>query len=424
LFPADLRRLCADLRNQREIFVCSYKPNIDPLRDQFYYINRKKYTTNSVTFLRSGEEYFSALETLISSAQKSIHIQVYIFDEDETGKRIIELLRQALKRDIAIYIVIDGYASEKFSKTTAVALIKEGMFIKRFSNIFSNKGFRMGRRLHHKIVLVDDAIALIGGINIANKYKGINGEKAWLDFAIQVQGEICNEIRDVCIAIWNKRFRRKHKLLHFKRIVTQGYTVLSRISVNDWLRRRMQITYSYRDAVRGAQESVIIVASYFLPGSRMRKLIKDTTAKGVKVTIILGGISDVPFVKPAIHYLYKWLFKNNVVIYEWKPSVLHGKLIIVDNHWASIGSYNINALSDYGSLEMNVEIKDDAFAIDTTKRIQQIIAEGCVEINGEHFLKRNMFFINAWRWLCYLLLRSLLRLLFLFMTNKKNRHYS
>jgi len=393
------------------------------LRDQFYYINRKKYTSNSVTFLRSGEEYFSTLESLIAQAQKSIHIQVYIFDEDHTGKRIIGLLREAVQRGIAVYIVVDAYASEKFGKSTAVSLIEEGMFIKRFSTIFSNKGFRMGRRLHHKIVLVDDAIALVGGINIANKYRGVNGEKAWLDFAVKVEGEICNDIRDVCIAIWNKRFRRKHQLLHFKRVVTSGFNVLSRISVNDWLRRRMQITYSYRDAVRGAQESVTIVASYFLPGSRMRRLIKNATGKGVKVTIILGGISDVPFVKPAIHYLYKWLFKNNVTIYEWKPSVLHGKLIIVDNHWASIGSYNINALSDYGSLEMNVEIKDDAFAADTSKRIQGFIEEGCVEINGTHFLKRNLFFINAWRWLCYQLLRVLLRILFLFMTNKKIRHY-
>lgn len=393
------------------------------MRNQFYYINRKKYSSNSVTFLRSGEEYFSTLEALITQAQKSIHIQVYIFDEDQTGKRIIELLRQACKRGIAVYIVVDAYASEKFGKTTAVSLIKEGMFIKRFSTIFSNKGFRMGRRLHHKIVLVDDAVALIGGINIANKYSGVNGEKAWLDFAVKVEGEICNDIRDVCIAIWNKRFRRKHKLLHFKRVLTPAFNVLSRISVNDWLRRRMQITYSYRNAVRGAQESVVIVASYFLPGSRMRRLIKKSTSKGVKITVILGGISDVPFVKPAIHYLYKWLFKNNVTIYEWKPSVLHGKLIIVDHHWTSIGSYNINALSDYGSLEMNVEIKDDAFASDTSRRIQELIKEGCVEINGKHFLKQNMFFINAWRWLCYQLLRLLLRILFLFMTNKRIRHY-
>lgn len=348
---------------------------------------------------------------------------MYIFDEDETGRHIIELLRQARKRGVDVFIVIDGYASEKFSKATATDLAGEGIFVKRFSTIFSNKGFRMGRRLHHKIVLIDDSTALVGGINIANKYRGVKGEQAWLDFAVQVQGEICNDIRDVCIAIWNKRFRRKHKLLHFRRIVTSTHNVLSRISVNDWLRRRVQITYSYRDAVRGAQESVIIVASYFLPGYRMRKMIKRATAKGVKVTIILGGISDVPFINPAMHYLYKWLFKHNVTIYEWKQSVLHGKLIIVDNHWVSVGSYNINALSDYGSLEMNVEIKDDAFAKDTSLRIGQIIEEGCEKIDPQHFLHRNMFLINAWRWLCYLFLRLLLRILFLFMTNKKVRHY-
>jgi cardiolipin synthase len=393
------------------------------LRNQFYYITRKNYTSNSIAFLRSGEEFFSTLETLITGAQKSIHIQMYIFDEDETGRHIIELLREARKRGVEVFIVIDGYASEKFSKTTATALAKEGIFIKRFSTIFSNKGFRMGRRLHHKIILIDDITALVGGINIANKYNGVKGEKAWLDFAVQVQGEVCNDIRDVCIAIWNKRFRRKHKLLHFKRAATSVQSVLSRISVNDWLRRRVQITYSYRDAVRGARESVTIVASYFLPGYRMRKMIKRATEKGVKITIILGGISDVPFIKPAMHYLYKWLFKNNVTIYEWKPSVLHGKLIIVDNHWASIGSYNINALSDYGSLELNVEVKDDGFAKDTSLRIQQIIEEGCEEINAQHFLKRNMFFMNAWRWLCYQLLRVLLRILFLFMTNRKVRHY-
>lgn len=391
--------------------------------DQLYYINRKKYTSNSVTLLRSGDEYFSALEELIIHAQKSIHIQVYIFDEDQTGKRIIQLLKEARQRGVAIYIVLDGYASDKFSKSTALSLISEGIFIKRFSTIFSNKGFRMGRRLHHKIVLADDAVALIGGINIANKYKGVNGETPWLDFAVKVKGEICYDIRDVCVAIWNKRFRRKHKLLHFKRVVTPTYSVLSRIAVNDWLRRRMQITYAYRDAVKGAEQSITIVASYFLPGSRMRAVIRDAAANGIKVTIILGAISDVPFVKPATNYLYKWLFKHNVVIYEWKQSVLHGKIIIVDNHWTSVGSYNINALSDYGSLEMNVEIKDNDFAANAAHTIQQIIEEGCIEINSRQFLKRNLFFINAWRWFSYQLLRLSLRILFLFMTNKKVRNF-
>jgi cardiolipin synthase len=393
------------------------------LRDTLYYINRKKYTANSVVLLRSGEEYFTALEKLITSAQKSIHIQVYIFDEDQTGTRIISLLREAKQRGIEIYIVIDGYASEKFSKATATALIREGIFIKRFSTIFSNKGFRMGRRLHHKIVLVDDSVALIGGINIANKYKGIDGETPWLDFAVKVQGEICNDIRDVCLAIWNKRFRRKHKLLHFKKVITSPYTVLSRIAVNDWLRRRMQITYAYRDAVRGANTSIVIVASYFLPGSRMRTLIKKAASKGVDITIILGAVSDVPFVRSAMHYLYKWLFMNNIKIYEWKESVLHGKLLIIDEHWTSVGSYNINALSDYGSLEMNVEIKDDAFATATTATLRKIIEEGCVQIDGQQFLDKNIPVVNAWRWFSYQLMRLSLRILFLFMTNKKIRHY-
>lgn len=385
-------------------------------------IPENTFTHNNVTLIGSGRPYFNRLLQLIHEAKQVIHLQVYIFDLDATGMQVLEALQQASSRGVEIFVVVDAYASEHINEKNMLLFTEHGIHVKRFSPLKAKKGWGLGRRMHHKIFWVDGHTALIGGINIADKYSGVNGQEPWLDFAVEVQGPLCARIRKVCDEVLPKRWTRRLYQVAYTGLPLQSLPHLSRITKNDWLRRRIEISGSYRQAIRRADKSLIIVASYFLPGNRIRRLLKRAVERGVLVRVVLVGNSDVPLVKPAMTYLYDWMLRNNILIYEWKKSVLHGKLAVADHQWVTVGSYNLNALSDYGSLELNVEVMDKDFARETERTLETIIANGCEPVNEQQFLKHKNWISQFLRWLSYVLVRLSLRVLFALMQGRKTPH--
>ncbi len=382
------------------------------------WFNKNKFHNgNAVKLLQSGSVFFPELESLIKQAKYFIHIQLYIFDDDETGRRIINLLKKTAQKGILIYIVVDGYGSENFPKSTISEMTQAGIFFKIFSPIHKTLKFRIGRRLHHKIILVDGTAALIGGINIAEKYEGSKTETPWLDFAVKISGPICNDILRICESVFKKKERQKFKKLyhHHIQIKTEEPNVSMRLLQNDWVRKNIEISTFYRHTIKHSTQSLVIVASYFLPGNRMRFLLRKAAERGVKITLLLSGKSDVGLMKHAANYLYPFLLRNNIEVYEWTTSVLHGKIMLVDDRLTTVGSYNINALSDYGSLELNVLIDDIGFNDDTKKNIAKLLNEDCQKINISDYKKQQHVYNQIINWFSYQLARTSFKLLFFFM---------
>jgi cardiolipin synthase A/B len=375
---------------------------------------------HSIGLLRSGSDYFSRLEQLIDNARFSIHLQVYIFDTDQTGTIILNKLIAAARRGVAIYMVVDGYASPQVNQAVIQSLQSKGLFVKRFAP-FHYKSLKIGRRLHHKIVLVDDDTALIGGINIADKYSGYDNRIPWLDVAIEIRGKACADVKAVCSAIWPKRVRRKWNNSSIPPSGTSSSYAVT-VAQNDWWRRKIEISKTYRDMIRNSQSELTIMASYFLPGFRKRLLLKKASDRGVAVSIILGGVSDIPLIKPALHYLYTVLCKHNITVYEWKPSVLHGKMAIADRRYTTIGSYNMNALSDYGSLELNINVDSLSFAEQANEFITNVTKEGCERVDPARYRYQLYSLLHAYRFLCFQLLRLLLFVLFVLMRRDRMSH--
>lgn len=372
---------------------------------------------NHISLQQSGEGYFSKLEQLITNAQSSIHLQVYIFNNDTTGKRIIACLQAAAKRGVDIYLVIDAYASPDFSDNLVSTLRDQGMMVKKFAPLHLNR-LKIGRRLHHKIVLVDELYALVGGINIADHYSGFNGQVPWFDVAVYVEGPIVFDLKKICIAIWPKRIQKKWK--KSSGIFPEHTTGMkARVLQNDWWRRRIEISSVYNTVIRNAKEELVIVAGYFLPGFTKRRLLKKASERGVRITLITGKNSDIPFVNAAIKYSYGVLLKNNITIYEWDKSVLHAKMAVADRKWSTVGSYNINALSDYGSLEANIAILDEGFGEGAHQFLESTIRDGCVKVDADHFFNSNHLFQQAFHWISYKLIRFSLFILFTLMNRDK-----
>lgn len=350
----------------------------------------------------SGEDYFSRLETIIRNSQIELHIQMYLFEIDTTGKRIITAIKEAAARKVKIFILLDGLGSLSFPSEIIEELRRNGIQIRFFAPLFSAYTFYLGRRLHQKVVIADAKIALIGGINIADKYHGTLTEAPWLDYAVQLNGTIAQPLEVLCRNIYFKKKRLSSQKI--KSVFHVQEDAVVRILQNDWLKRKNEICDQYIKSIRHAKKEIIIVGSYFLPGIRIIKALNKASKNNVKIKLILTGISDLPMTRRATCFLYSKLLHYNIELYEWNKSVLHGKSAVIDGYWTTIGSFNLNNLSSYGSVEMNVEINSAVFSKMYQSHLNQIIAE-CESITLESLKIKTHFFSRLINLLSYIITR-------------------
>ena len=374
----------------------------------------------NLILVHSGEDYFSRLEQLILESKTEIHIQTYIFENDEIGKKIIEALKTAAARKVEIYILIDGFGSYSFPKKRITELKQSGINFRFFSPFFSANSFYLGRRLHHKIVVVDSKIALIGGINIADKYLGTSKQKPWLDYAVQLHDKkIAKSLSKICMDIYfrKKRISRKKISSIFQDFEEVSVNILQ----NDWLKRKTEISNEYIKSIRNAKKEIIIVASYFLPGKILVNALKEASRKKVKIKLILSGISDVPMARRASCYLYSKLLRHNIELYEWENSILHGKAAIVDNKWTTIGSFNLNNLSSYASIEMNVGINSAEFSNNFIKHLETVM-EQCEKITPESLKIKSGLTSKFINWVSYWIIR-VIEIIVTYLPHKRFRKF-
>ncbi|WP_035671112.1 phosphatidylserine/phosphatidylglycerophosphate/cardiolipin synthase family protein [Flavobacterium sp. 83] len=350
----------------------------------------------------SGEDYFSRLETIIRNSQIELHIQMYLFEIDTTGKRIITAIKEAASRKVKIFILLDGLGSLSFPSEIIDELRRSGIQIRFFAPLFSAYTFYLGRRLHQKVIIADAKIALIGGINIADKYHGTHTEAPWLDYAVQLNGTIAQPLEALCRNIYFKKKRLSSQKI--KSVFHVQEDAIVRIIQNDWLKRKNEICDGYIKSIRHAKKEIIIVGSYFLPGIRIIKALNKASKNNVKIKLILTGISDLPMTRRATCFLYSKLLHYNIELYEWNKSVLHGKSAVIDGYWTTIGSFNLNNLSSYGSVEMNVEINSAVFSKMYQSHLNQIITE-CESITLESLKIKTHFFSRLINLFSYIITR-------------------
>jgi cardiolipin synthase len=267
------------------------------------------FLAESVKLINSGDDYFNMLEKIIDSSENEIHLQTYIFDEDNTGKTISDALIRAAERGVKIFVLVDAYGSKSLSIEFIKQLQIHGIHFRFFSPLFSKESIYLGRRLHHKIVVADNKIALVGGINIADKYHGTDVGPAWLDYAVLINGNVCSQLSKLCEHFFKRKvLKRSFSFTHNKSEFSG--TTLIRFTRNDWILRKNEIYNSYHQSLIEAENSALFIASYFLPGYTFRKILKNAKKRGVEIKIILAGKSDLPFFWYAEKYLYDFYLRN------------------------------------------------------------------------------------------------------------------
>jgi cardiolipin synthase A/B len=335
--------------------------------------------SNQVQLIKGGQDFFQTLKLKINEAQRSIYFQFYIFDDDETGRSIANDLIAAAKRNVDVYLLLDRYASGALSSAFIQEFKDAGIHFRWFTSFFKNRKFYVGRRLHHKVIVIDSDKSFVCGLNISNRYNDIDGNAAWLDWAAYAEGATSLQLEQVC-----KRRMKDHSPVKIKddsfQELNDAASCAVKVCINDWVSRKSEITRSYLKIIRTATTSIHIMSPYFLPGHLFRRALKRAVQRGVKVQLVLAGNSDIVFGKYAERYMYEWLLKNKIQVYEYKPGILHGKIATADGEWTTVGSYNVNNLSAYASIELNLEIKNQPFARTVQSRLEEIIKNDCQQI--------------------------------------------
>lgn len=380
------------------------------------------YTTrNRVRLVHGGRDYFDEMCRIIRSAKEHIYLQTYIYDEDETGNHIANELVEASRRGVMVYMLVDGYASRHLSEAFIRQLTEAGIRFRFFEPILRSRHYYFGRRLHHKILVADATASLVGGINISNRYNDLPGEPAWLDWAVKAEGDVSHELFRVCAEFWYRNAKRARVAVSAvpPREFPAEWDCAVKVRRNDWVRRQNQISRSYIGMFNLAEDHIIIMSSYFLPGRVIRRNLARAARRGVKISLILAGTSDVRIAKYAERFIYRWLLRLGVHIHEYPKCVLHAKLSTYDRKWVTVGSYNVNDISAYASVELNLDVLDDGFAAEADDWLNRLITRDCIRITDD-YLKHYSLLDRFLQWLSYEVYRLVLFLFTFYFRQQKD----
>jgi len=293
---------------------------------------------DSVTLLDGGARAFPRMLDAIRNACNSVHLEVYSFALDAIGRTFIGALVGAAVRGVAVSVVIDGWGSLRSGRAVAAKLKEAGCEVVLFNPLRSLLAGRL-RRNHRKLLLVDCKVAFVGGINIADEYT--DGERTgWADLALEVRGPAALRLHDSL-----RRIKQPHAPATGVRIFLSG-----------WGGGR-KLLKRYLRAFRAASNHLLLAHSYFLPNRRVVRSLLAAARRGVRVTLLLAGRTDVPLARAATMRLYQKFLQAGVELYEWNQSILHAKAAAVDERIFLVGSFNLDPLS-LANLEALVEIHD------------------------------------------------------------------
>jgi cardiolipin synthase A/B len=352
---------------------------------------------NDIHLLENGEEYFPRVFACIANAKEEVVLETFILFEDKVGLQLHEALVAAARRGVQVDVTVDGFGSPDLSNRFIESLCEAGVRIHVFDPGKRVLGWRINplRRMHRKIVVVDRSIAFVGGINYSADHLADFGPGAKQDYAVEIRGPLVAEIHRFTHAALaqGQRYQRGRQWWRWRGRLRTSPDKLPAVGsaaamlvVRDNGKHFSDIERHYRIAIRAARKRVIIANAYFFPGYLVIKELRHAARRGVDVRLILQGEPDMPIVKTAATMLYHHLLGAGVRIYEYCERPLHGKVALMDDEWATVGSSNLDPLSLALNLEANVIIRDRAFNEELSERLDLMIRRSCKSIDAEHLV--------------------------------------
>lgn len=344
---------------------------------------------NKFSLLENGEEYFPRVFESIASAKRKVLLETFILYEDKVGKQLHAALLEAAQRGVQIDVTADDWGSPNLSDEFVSSLTAAGVRFHMFGPAPKPiRRLNYFRRMHRKLVVIDGVRAFVGGINFSADHLGDYGPEAKQDYAVEVEGPIVAQIESFMHAALTEDKPGKR---WFQRRIDRPAVSRPAIAGNadaifvwrDNQQHRNDIERHYRLAIRLAQRRLVIANAYFFPGYTFLRDLRKAARRGVEVTLILQGNPDMPIVQMAGAMLYHHLLRDGVRIYEYNDRPLHGKVALVDDEWATVGSSNLDPLSLSLNLEANVMIRDREFNHRLYESLHKLMVNSCRQVRAD-----------------------------------------
>ncbi|MEO5661582.1 MAG: cardiolipin synthase ClsB [Polaromonas sp.] len=401
-------------------------------------------TSQTLQLLQGGEALFPALIEAFDAAGRWIQLETYIFDFHGAGADVADALIRAGQRGVTVQVLVDAVGTGPLPEQWQKKFSDAGVQCLAYSPVVSRFGFLVPerwRRLHRKLCVVDHMIVFCGGINVLDDFYDPNHgqlQAPRFDFAVAVTGPLAVEATDAMALLWWRvqagySARQRHLTDAWEKFKAAGYggrtdarllapptgsgaapwSGLARpkaaLVLRDNLRNRRSIERAYRKAIGRSRQEIIIANAYFLPGGKLRRALIKAARRGVRVTLLLQGKYEYFMQYHAARPVYGALLAAGVEIHEYSTSFLHAKVAVVDGHWATVGSSNLDPLSLLLAREANVVVEDSAFAGDLSARLREAVAHHGERIDPAVYSQRPLR-RRIQGWMAYALMRLALLL--------------
>lgn len=295
-------------------------------------------SASAVVLLDGGEQAYPRMLRALDAAQRTVRLEVYAFAAQGVGGLFMTALSTAAKRGVLVDVVIDGWGSVRDGRAVAAALAAAGCSVRTHNRLRAALTGRIGRN-HRKVLLIDDEVAFIGGLNIGDENLDDGLRPGWADLSVELRGAPCG------------RLGRMLRGDTYGPPAGGTRVYLCGLGGGWRLRRR------YIDAIQQARDRIRLAHGYFLPDAGIVRALMAAARRGVDVHLLLAGHSDVPFARAATRRLHRRLLAAGVTIHEWSASTLHAKVATVDDARFLVGSFNLDPFS-LANWEALVEVED------------------------------------------------------------------
>jgi len=300
-------------------------------------------------------EAWDAMYRAISRANKSVYWEMYIFVDDEAGSRFFDILEKKASDGVDVKVIVDYLGSFGLSRKRAHSLKEKGVDLQFFherKHRYRGIWTRFAARTHRKLLIVDEHIGFIGGVNVQKSMKD------WLDIHVKIEGDAVRSMLRAFAKMYMICGGAKEHvkyLLKYKFRVAKGIDDLEFI-YDDSSQTQSKTRKVYTEALLKARERVILFSPYYLPDKKFIEALWQAQKRGIKVDLLIPFRTDLRLATYAAYTYFSLMKKNGVKVHLMR-SMMHGKGIIVDDEWAMVGSTNLEEGSMYENYEANVKFR-------------------------------------------------------------------
>ena len=336
---------------------------------------------NAVRVLKDATENFPAWREVIAAATRSIHFEIYIFDDDPVGRGFRDLLAEKAAAGVRVRVIYDWLGSPgKIAGRFWRPLRQAGAEVRVFNPPRLDSPFGWVSRDHRKSITVDGCVGFVSGLCASAAWEGRpdKGKDPWRDTGVEIRGPAVADLERAFAQVWAETGAPlpPHAIPDPASIPTAGDVALRIVagapSAADVFRLDQLIA-----AI--ARERLWLTDAYFVPIALYVEALRAAARDGVDVRLLLPGTSDLPVVSPLSRSGYRPLLEAGVRVYEWNGTMLHAKTAVADGRWARVGSTNLNVASFVGNYELDVAIEDEAIAAELEQDYLEDL-EGATEI--------------------------------------------